>query len=501
MNELSPILVRQLLKAYGSDFDYTQVDENFQTFLGLIETSYQNAKKERDRNKHTLKMVDEEFVGLLDRLQKEIEEKEKRYRTLRNVVLKLEGNDVNEKDISDDNLVNMIKDLVEKRISMQTNLETSLKMIQEQNAEKSDFISFISHEIRTPLNIIVGISQMLKREQYLPAQQENLNNLETISSRTIDLLTQVIDFEKLEIHTLHENQEPQNLKNFGQSLIADFAPLADRLGNQLLYQYVGDEEGCYILDDFRMRQVLSNLINNALKFTDNGKVILRIEETDDEEGDQKLTFRVIDNGPGMTEDEVQNLFRKFSESKVSANEEISGSGLGLYFVGKLLEGMDSQILVKSIKDVGSEFYFSMLSKKTSFTPSEKGNESTEKALGLKGKRILVSDDSALNQMLVTKVLEKEGVVCSVASNGLEILEIFENQELDLILLDVNMPKMDGLETAARLREKSQIPIVPLTADTNSDKIKKFAELGINDIIFKPYKIEDFLQTINSKLNQ
>lgn len=500
MIELSPVLIRQIQKIYGSDFDLSQMDEKFIGFVELIELTYENAKKERDRNKHTLKIVDEEFVGLLERLQSELDEKEATYVELRNLVLKLEESK-NPNDLSDENLVKIIQELVNKRLVLQNNLETSLQMIQEQNKQKSDFLSFMSHEIRTPLNIIFGISQMLTKEEYLPEQAENLLNLESITGRTIDLVTKVIDFEKLELNSSDGELKKINLKSFGDSLKRDFQPLGERQGNQIVFEYLGDAENYYELDEFRLRQICSNLISNAVKFTENGKIIIRIEE-EIKNDVSKLVFRVIDNGRGMSETEVNSLFQKFSDSKLSENEEIVGSGLGLYFSSKLLEAMGSKMAVKSIKDIGSEFYFTILSKKGTFVNEGKIEKSKADGSDLQGKRILVSDDSLLNQKLVTKILEKEGVECFVACNGYEILDIVDEQELDLILLDINMPEMDGLETAKRLKDKrSTVKIMPLTADTNSEKIQKFSELGINDIIYKPYKIDDFIAAVSEKISQ
>ncbi|WP_418636134.1 response regulator [Winogradskyella sp.] len=253
-------------------------------------------------------------------------------------------------------------------------------------------------------------------------------------------------------------------------------------------------------DQTKMSQILINLLGNALKFTNNGEVQLVVTLIEKVENNLKLKFEVIDNGQGISEADQKKIFEEFGQLKHQGH--FQGSGLGLTIVRKLLFDMGSKIELKSVVGEGSNFYFEIT---VGQAQKEHANENIEDKISidkLKNKRVLVVDDNTINLLVTKKTLESHNILVDVATNGQEGIDKIMQTQYDLVLMDVHMPVMDGIEATKRIREL-QLPltIIALTAVTQNEQDNRFKEAQFDDSIVKPYKINEFLKTLSYNLNK
>lgn len=364
---------------------------------------------------------------------------------------------------------------------------------------KSQFISTVSHELRTPLYGVVGITTLLLEEKdILPKHKKLLNSLKFSGDYLLDLINKVLKISKIESNNEKLTKTPTNLLKLSQNLLYSFEYQAKNKNNELVLEIPNELPDVLDVDSLKISEVLINLIGNSSKFTENGKIWLRIKILSLENEMITIRYEVEDNGVGIPEDKKEFVFEKFSQVGREFNKS-EGTGLGLSIVKNLLEMMDSEIYLDSKEGRGTKFHFDL--------QLEIIDEKEEKEIDLNSgsmntiyRRILVAEDNKINQIVTKNLLNIIGYDCTIVENGFNALQMVKKEDFDLILMDLNMPYLNGTEATRRIREFNQItPIIALTASELSEVQEECMEIGMNDIINKPLNKNDLKNIITKHL--
>lgn len=373
---------------------------------------------------------------------------------------------------------------------------------------KSDFVSRMSHELRTPLNAILGFAQLLDREALTAVQRDYSRQIHTAGQHLLDLIGEVLDLAKIEAGRLVLERIAFDLRQTMEQVAAVAMKRAQTKGLAVAAVLSPELPNRVRGDPTRLRQVLINLLDNAVKFTERGEVGLRVEP--EPEGG-KLLFRVWDTGIGMDERAVQQLFRPFTQADESTTRKYGGTGLGLAICKDLVEAMGGDLQVASMPGQGSRFWFSLPLERVDEAPepSAAAETSAVAPAGLGGdavagqpipdsalrSHVLLVEDNPVNQLVASGMLTALGATCEIVGNGLEALEKLELGSYDLVLMDVEMPLMDG-HTATReirLRERRQnsrrVPVIAMTANAMAEDRERCIASGMDDYLAKPYEID------------
>ncbi|MES2809539.1 MAG: ATP-binding protein, partial [Bacteroidota bacterium] len=353
---------------------------------------------------------------------------------------------------------------------------------------KDMFISVMSHEIRTPLNAVIGMSNLLVDDNPLESQKENLNVLKFSADNLLTLINDVLDFTKIETGNIELEQTAINLRTMVQSITASL-------------QYQTKEKNIYldalideaipetiIGDSTRLSQIIINLVSNAVKFTDKGGVNIALTVVDQTKKNVRIRFSVTDTGIGIANDKLNTIFESFKQADTSTTRKYGGTGLGLAISKRLIELHDSRVNVDSEPGKGSAFSFTITFDKAKNKKSNNTND-VESTLNIS---VLVVDDNQINRLLINKILTKWGATIDFAENGLQAVNKVETNKYDVVLMDIHMPEMGGLEATQIIRSKpepyfQQLPIVALTASMLTSQMGDIGNAGMNDYILKPFE--------------
>ncbi|WP_339710326.1 ATP-binding protein [uncultured Kriegella sp.] len=379
-------------------------------------------------------------------------------------------------------------------------------IVAKEKAEKlskvqTKFLSTVSHELRTPLYGVIGISTLLKEDPKLKAYEEDLESLKFSADYLLALINEVLLISKMDAEAIKLSKKPYKLDSLIHSITRSFEYSLQQSNNKLHVQIDKNIPNSLIGDPVRLSQILMNLVGNALKFTKEGNVWITLNLISvSKKGSYKTRFTIKDDGPGIPIDKQEVIFHEFTQVE-NANHSYKGTGLGLAIVKKLLKLYNSKIHLKSAPEHGSEFNFSINLKKNDHQYEESDDETSKSAdtddTKLSGdKHILIVDDNKINQKITQKILDKYNVKSSLADDGKQAVEMSRLYKYDLILMDINMPKINGMEAAVMIREfDKNIPIIALTAVELDEMRVEITNSGINDIIHKPYDRSEFIKII------
>jgi len=391
-------------------------------------------------------------------------------------------------------------------------LNNALSQAKEAEKAKSDFIANISHEIRTPLNPIIGLTYLALKDDLSTQTKTYLNEIQFASKLLLKTIDSVMDYNKLEAGKLFIEKQPFSLNLFIESLSQLYSDQAKE--KHLNFKIIADENLPHFIigDVIRLGQVIGNLLSNAIKFTNNGHISLQIKVIDHKPNQISLSFVVKDTGIGMTQKQIDKLFHGFNQSDSSTTREYGGTGLGLSLSRKLIQLMGGEIFVSSIPDEGSQFSFDIEFELGSEKMLSENNQNFSSQSNIlpqyKDKSIMLVEDNITNQVVVQNLLQDTGLDIYIANNGQEAVFMSLARRYDLILMDIQMPIMDGYEAAKTIRTKKRyknIPIIAMTAHSSLGDSDKSFEAGMSAHITKPidpdvfYKtIQDWLPTTNTK---
>ncbi len=368
---------------------------------------------------------------------------------------------------------------------------------------KSQFISTISHELRTPLYGVIGISSLLlESDTHSKNDKKLLNSLKISADYLLNLVNKVLKISKIDAEETALTMTPTYLFSLSKNIVQSFDYQAAEKENSLLLEYDHNIPNLLDIDPLRISEILMNLIGNAIKFTANGKIWLRIKLLSAQDQKASVRFEVEDTGIGIPEDQKEYIFEEFSQIG-SPYENKQGTGLGLSIVRSLVQMMNGTVHFESNKHVGATFYFDLdldISDNLNTIEDESVLEETISALNSK---ILVAEDNKINQLVTKNLLKSIGCNCTIVENGSEAVEILKKQSFDLVLMDINMPVLDGMQATSEIREfDNKTPIVALTASELSEVEDECKNAGMNDLINKPLNKKDLKETIlkNLKLN-
>lgn len=379
-------------------------------------------------------------------------------------------------------------------------LERQNQLAQEATQAKSDFLSMMSHEIRTPLNGIVGVIHLMLQEDLRTGfQRELVETLKFSSDHLMAVVNDILDFNKINSNHVRLSQEPFDLTLLLRNLEKTFIPRAHEKRLDLIFEIDPGLPAQLTGDQVRLHQVITNLVHNAVKFTEKGFVKLRVKEERRDENRIGLYFEVSDSGIGIPVEDQETIFEIFTQSSSEVNRANRGTGLGLAITRELLRLFGAEIKVESEVEKGARFFFSI-----DFAYSE-APFGKEKPAGVKVSlpeaRILVVDDNSINLLLAVNLLKKIGVKYDTAENGREAVDQFSRERYDLVLMDLKMPVMNGFDATALIRARdARVPIIALTASAFTDEREKALANGFSAYLVKPFLPNDFYEYIFTFLN-
>lgn len=379
-----------------------------------------------------------------------------------------------------------------------TELILAKEKAEKANTIKTQFLSNITHELRTPLYAVTGLTHLLLEENPTPNQKEHLNSLRFSGEYLLSLINNILDLNKLEANKVDVEITSFNLKKrISDVLIALNKAAIDR-NNKVSLIYDSKIPKRIKGDSLKISQILINLLGNAIKFTKDGDITIQVKLVEELENDIVLNFQIKDNGLGISKKRQQIVFDNFSQESQQVNRVYGGTGLGLSIVKNLLKLLDSDIQLESEIGKGSLFFFDIkfgLVNEVELLGKKKESNVVDFEV-FKDKKVLIVEDNKINQLITRKIIEKQEAICEVADNGDLAVEKAQKKSYDLILMDIHMPGISGVEASRLIREfDTTTPILALTAVTLEDHIEEFNANGITDVIPKPYKTEEFYEKI------
>ncbi|MBC3845084.1 response regulator [Winogradskyella echinorum] len=370
---------------------------------------------------------------------------------------------------------------------------------------KANFLSTVTHELRTPLYAVTGLTNMLLDEKPKEHQIPHLKSLKFSGDYLLTFINDILQINKIEANKVELDPEQFNLKNKIENVISALSNSAKDNQTDLHFDYEDGLPETYIGDQLKISQILINLLGNAIKFTKDGDIWVRARKIDKKDKMYTLRFEIEDNGIGITKEKQDHMFESFSQGSVQINRKYGGTGLGLSIVKGLIQILKGKIYLKSELGKGTTFFFeiplehSEIVEEPKVEKIKKSNKMED--LDLSNVKILIVEDNKINQMITKKILNKMDLYCDVVDNGEAAVEQVKETTYDVVLMDIHMPGISGLEATKIIRTfDKELTIFALTAVTLEDKMHEFGEAGFDDIISKPFKQEDFESKLYAALS-
>ena len=399
-----------------------------------------------------------------------------------------------------DQLYGSVKTMQDNIIHRTAALVEETKKAQAASKAKSDFLATMSHEIRTPINGIMGSLELIDLPDIKEKDASQIRTALSSAEMLMTTVTDILDYSKMEAGKLAIHNKPVSLTQFIDGLEMTYRPLIENKGLAFVIDKSQIKHGYMFADENRLKQILSNYLNNALKFTQKGVIQLTTASS----VDGQLDFTVSDQGVGIKENDICHLFQEFSQIDSGADRNFGGTGLGLVIVKKLAQLMNGTTSVESEFGKGSKFSAQLSLIPATAEDFEATQPKPVKALANTTRleaNVLLVEDNLINQKVAQKVLEKIGCTVTLANNGLEALEQMSGNHFDLVLMDCQMPVMDGLTATAKIRETDlDTPIIALTANAqDADRDACFAA-GMNDFVSKPFKQKSLFSAMVAQIS-
>lgn len=389
------------------------------------------------------------------------------------------------------------RDLIQKTEELQQSkfeLQVSKEEAEAATFAKSNFLANMSHEIRTPLNGIIGASQLLSRSALNTEQQELLQTLQASGHILINIISDILDISKIEADKLTITPTAVNIRHCVKTIIDISKPGITNQRKPIKLSYVVEDNVSPFVkvDEGRLQQILVNLIGNAIKFTDEGAVAVTVKGAEIKDGIQEISFHIKDDGIGISQESLTQLFKPFTQVNTTALRKYGGTGLGLSICKKLVELMGGKIWAISKEAQGSVFIFNLPLQISNGDIVPESKEDSKEAFHYRPLKILLAEDNKMNQLIASKIFKKVGYNIDIAENGLDAILMSDKQQYDLIFMDIQMPEMDGLQATRSIIKKhgkSAPPIIAMTANVLSEDETECTMAGMKDFVSKPFTFE------------
>lgn len=373
------------------------------------------------------------------------------------------------------------------------------------NEEKSRFLAMMSHEVRNPLNVILGYTELLTKERVSRKIEDYLKNL-TVAGRNLKVIVDdILDLSRVEAGKLELSKDPISLSSIVDQIEGNYRSSHKDKELDLKFSYSKNLPKIVLGDDVRIYQILTNLINNSIKFTPRGSVSTELKFVSATKGQAKIHFIVSDTGRGMTQSQAASIFEEYQQNELDDNRIHKGAGLGLAIVKRLVSAMNGSITVESELGKGTTFLID-IDFQTVIEVESKGELKENPTLDenrIRGSKILVADDNYLNRSIVEHILKREEAQYLLVKDGVEALNAMQEQQFDLVLLDINMPNLSGEDLIKQKqdfeRQNAETPFVALTGNSSKQDIKGYLEIGFVDVIPKPFSSDQLVKIVNRNL--
>jgi signal transduction histidine kinase/DNA-binding response OmpR family regulator len=487
-DSLHPLLKRQVKKYLGL---HEEIPEHLFNFLKSVNQSYLLYDSNRELVERAMRLSGEELFEKNAMLFEEAARQRSLINNIKDAIQTISP----EQEIHDDDILrigDILTNTVKERKEFEKQLEEARVFAEQSLETRKLFLANISHEIRTPINAISGMSGILADTDISETQKQYVHAIQSSSKSLMVIVNDILDMSKLESGKFSAEFIPFDIRAIVDPLYTSYLMRTDEKGISLNIEYPENMPKWVFGDPTRLGQILNNLISNAIKFTDKGNVSLKIAF--EKKGKlNEFCFQVTDTGIGIDQEKLKTIFEFFSQEDNTITRRFGGTGLGLAISKSIAELLNGEIKVESEKNVGSTFMFRL----TMPEASEQKQVETDVKSDLTGFNVLIVEDNELNRFLAVTILKKWNANIHIAENGIEAVDAVKNKEIDIVLMDIQMPVMDGVAASIAIRNElnSNVPIIALTANALESEKEKCWQAGMNEYITKPYNPEHLREKI------